>query len=147
MVGRVSGMRSVHTNAKMTTAITSSTRCPLGVESLWSSNSFKSVSLDNSVASDSEYSNSPGCLPIITSNATTPKLLLHHMIGIGSKAYLEPYSHKSLQRKSSWMNQHSTVLMCQSRLASAQILSQAICYLLTHHDAQWGESSRGADSG
>ena len=76
MVGRDSGTDRVHAKPMVTTSTTSSAIWSVGGGSRWSSRSFRSNSLlfDNNVADDREFKSSPGCFPIIISNATTPKL-------------------------------------------------------------------------
>jgi hypothetical protein len=81
MVGRDSGLSFTHCKAIVTTNATSNAIWPMGCGSLWSNTSFRRnsavsetgivvVDLDD----DKEDRSSLGCLPIITSNATTPKL-------------------------------------------------------------------------
>lgn len=67
----------MHTRAAIITDMTSSANFPVGSSSLLSSKSSK----NNSVLSDKdeEFNSSPGCLPNITSNATTPKLYTSHL--------------------------------------------------------------------
>lgn len=79
MVGRDSGAIRVHAKAMETTSTSSFTSWPVGSRSRWSSTSFKNTSatLDTDAADDDddqEERSSPGCLPIMISNATTPKL-------------------------------------------------------------------------
>lgn len=79
MVGREPGAVLVQANAKVTTSATFSANCPPGDESLWSRTPLKRVSgwvIDVAavVVDDNEVRNSPGCLPIRISKATTPKL-------------------------------------------------------------------------
>uniref|UniRef100_A0A3Q7I6Q3 Uncharacterized protein n=1 Tax=Solanum lycopersicum TaxID=4081 RepID=A0A3Q7I6Q3_SOLLC len=74
MVGRDSGVVRVHAKAIVITKTTASAKWPVGGGSLWSRTSFKSISGDNVVDADNEVKSSPGCLPIIVSIATTPKL-------------------------------------------------------------------------
>ena len=80
MVGRASEESRTHAKAIVTTNTTSSAIWPVGGGSRWSSTSFNRISalseidvavLDLNVKEDRS---SLGCLPIITSNATTPKL-------------------------------------------------------------------------
>jgi hypothetical protein len=80
-VGRDSGLSSTHCKATVTTNATSCAIWPVGCGSPWSNTSFRRntavsetgiavVDLDD----DREDRSSLGCLHIITSNATTPKL-------------------------------------------------------------------------
>ena len=76
MVGRSFGVSCTHAKAMVTTNSTASTIWPVGGGSPWSSTSFKRNSAVSDVLelNDKEDRSSLGCLPIISSNATTPKL-------------------------------------------------------------------------
>ena len=80
IIGLYSGFVRVHANARVITNTTASANCPVGVGSLWSNISFKNTSgysiddTDKHFVDDKVAKRSPGCFPIIISNATTPKL-------------------------------------------------------------------------
>ena len=77
MVGLDSGLARVQASAIFTVTTTFTANCPVGGGWRWSNTSFKnrSSSLDNDEDDDCKLViRSPGCLPIITSKATTPQL-------------------------------------------------------------------------
>lgn len=77
MFGRDSGLARVHAKAALTTKTTASANSSVGEGSLLSNKSFKSNSeLFGNVFADADTASnkSIGCFPIMTSNATTPKL-------------------------------------------------------------------------
>lgn len=88
MTGRDSGEFRVQASAKLTTITTATATLPLGCSSRWSKMSFNSK-LSTLIISDVDVDvdfdghdrpsrSSPGCLPIIISKATTPKLYTSH---------------------------------------------------------------------
>ena len=81
MVGRNSGEAFVQHNANLMTVSTAADIPPVGGSNRWSSTSFNSNSLLSANAldgADTASRSSPGCLPIMVSRATTPKLYTSH---------------------------------------------------------------------
>ena len=76
MVGRDCGLGCKHANAIFATKTTLSTTLFVGCARRWSNISSSSTSWDDNENDDdrNDEIKSPGCLPIITSNTTTPKL-------------------------------------------------------------------------
>lgn len=81
----------MHANANSAMETTCSAKCPVGIEIRWSSISFKSMSCTVAIIGDSEVEGtnevegvkideieSPGCFPMMISNARTPKLYISH---------------------------------------------------------------------
>lgn len=65
----------MHAKATLIMDTTASANWPVGGGRRWSSTSLRNSSgLRDNDDSDTEVMSSPGCLPIITSSATTPKL-------------------------------------------------------------------------